>query len=130
MKVVFDTNIYISAIVIPGSQAEKAIRRIAEGKDALFISKPIISEILSVLSKKFSRDSEALSRVAVFLSDLATLVHPAKRIHVIADEPDNRIIECAVSGKADAIVTGDKEMLDLKDYLGIKIITLKEYLSS
>ena len=130
MKVVFDTNIFISALVIPGGQAEKAIRRITEGKDALLISKPIIGEILSVLSRKFSRDSEALSRVAVFLSDLATIVHPAKRIHVLADEADNRVIECAVGGRADAIVTGDKEMLDLKEYLRIRIISLKEYLSS
>jgi putative PIN family toxin of toxin-antitoxin system len=130
MKVVFDTNIFISALVIPGGQAEKAIRRITEGKDALFISRPIISEILSVLSKKFSRDSEALSRVAVFLSDLAPVVHPVKRINVLADEADNRIIECAVSGQADVIVTGDKKMLDLKEHLGMKIISLKEYLSS
>jgi len=130
MKVVFDTNIFISALVIPGGQAEKAIRRITEGTDTLLISKPIIGEILSVLSRKFSRDSEALSRVAVFLSDLATIVHPAKRIHVLADEADNRVIECAVGGRADAIVTGDKEMLDLKEYLRIRIISLKEYLSS
>ncbi len=130
MKVVFDTNIFISALVIPGGQAKKAMRRITEGQDTLFISKPIIGEILSALSKKFGRDSEALSRLAVFLSDLATLVHPAKRINVLDDEDDNRVIECAVAGKADVIVTGDKEMLDLKDYLGVKIISLKEYLSS
>jgi len=130
MKVVFDTNIFISALVIPGGQAEKAILRITEGKDALLISKPIIGEILSVLSRKFGRDSEALSRVAVFLSDLATIVNPAKRIHVLEDEADNRVIECAVSGRADAIVTGDKEMLDLKEYLRIRIISLKEYLLS
>ncbi|MCL4475287.1 MAG: putative toxin-antitoxin system toxin component, PIN family [Nitrospirae bacterium] len=129
MKVVFDTNIFISALVIPGGQAEKAISRITEGKDILFMSKPIISEILSVLAKKFSRDSEAISRMAVYLSDLATIVHPAKRINVLADKADNRIIECAVSGKADAIVTGDREMLDLKEYLGIRVISLKEYLS-
>ncbi|OGP64108.1 MAG: putative toxin-antitoxin system toxin component, PIN family [Deltaproteobacteria bacterium RBG_16_42_7] len=130
MKVVFDTNIFISALVIPGGHAEKAIHRIAEGKDTLLISKPIIGETLSVLSKKFSRDSEAIGRVAVYLSDLATLVHPTKAVNVLEDESDNRIIECAVSGKADAIVTGDKEMLDLKDHLGIRIISLKEYLSS
>lgn len=130
MKVVFDTNIYISALVVPGGQAEKAIRRITEGKDALFISKPIIGEILSVLSKKFGRDGEALSRVAVFLSDLATIVYPSKRIDVLTDEADKRIIECAVSGKAHVIVTSNKEMLDLKQYLGISIISLEEYLSS
>jgi putative PIN family toxin of toxin-antitoxin system len=130
MKVVFDTNIFISALVIPGGQAERAIRRITEGTDTLLISKPIIGEILSVLSRKFGRDSEALSRVAVFLSDLATIVNPAKRIHVLEDEADNRVIECAVGGRADAIVTGDKEMLDLKEYLRIRIISLKEYLLS
>lgn len=130
MRIVFDTNIYVSALVISGGQAEKAIRRITEGEDVLFISKSIIDEILSVLAKKFGRDGEALSRVAIFLSDLATIVRPLKRVDVLSDEADNRIIECALSGKADAIVTGDKEMLDLREYLGIRIISLKEYLSS
>ncbi len=130
MKVVFDTNIYISALVVQGGQAEKAIRKITEGKDILIISKPIIGEILSVLSRKFSRDSEALSRVAVFLSDLATVIHPSKRINVLKEEADNRVIECAVDGKADVIITGDKEILNLKEYLGVSIISLKEYLLS
>ena len=53
-----------------------------------------------------------------------------KLINVLADEADNWIIECAVSGKADVIVTGDREMLGLKEYLGIRVISLKEYLSS
>jgi putative PIN family toxin of toxin-antitoxin system len=130
MKVVFDTNIFISALVVPGGQAEKAISRITEGKDVLFISMPIISEILSVLSKKFSRDSEAISRVAVYLSDLTVLVYPPKAVNVLEDGSDNRITGCAVSAKADAIVTGDKKMLGLEGYLGIRIISLQEYLSS
>lgn len=128
MKVVFDTNIFISAIVIPGGQAEKAISNMVEGMDTLLISKPIINEVLSVLSRKFSQDSEAVSRVAVYLSELAIIVHPKKAVHVLKDEPDNRILECAISGKADVIVTGDKEMLELDEYSGIKIISLREYL--
>ncbi len=130
MKVVFDTNVFISAIVISGGQSEKAILRIAEGRDSLLISRPIINEILSVLSKKFSRDGEEISRVAVYLADLAKLVHPSKVVNVLRDGPDNRIIECALGGKADVIVTGDKEMLALKEYLGIRIISLKEYLET
>ncbi len=46
------------------------------------------------------------------------------------DEADNRIIECAFGGTADVIVTGDKEMLTLKEYRGTTIISLREYLSS
>ncbi|NUN23896.1 MAG: putative toxin-antitoxin system toxin component, PIN family [Candidatus Jettenia caeni] len=129
MKLVFDSNIFISAFVIPGSKAEKAILRIIEGNDALLISREIIKEVLEVLSTKFHRGREAISHVAVYLSDIAQVVNPTKRIRVFKDDPDNRILECALFGKADAIVTGDKEMLKLKEYKGIKIISLKEYLS-
>lgn len=129
MKLVFDTNIFISAVVIPGSRAEKAILRIIEGGDTLIISREIIKELLDVLSTKFSRDREAISHIAVYLSDVAQVVNPTKRIRILKDDPDNRILECALVGKADAIVTGDKEMLKLKEYKGVKIISLKEYLS-
>lgn len=130
MRLVFDTNIFISAIVIPHSKAEKAILKIIEGIDALIISREIINEVLAVLAAKFNRDREALSHIAIHLSELGQITRPAKRLHVLQDEPDNRIIECALAGKADAIVTGDKEMLKLKEYKGIKIISLKEYLES
>ena len=128
MRVVFDTNIFISAFVIPGSLAEKAILKIIEEEDSLLISAPIIDEILSVLSSKFGRDREGLSHVAVTVSELAELVKPARRIKLLKDEPDNRILECAIYGKADLLVTGDKKILQLGEYKGIKIISLREYL--
>lgn len=128
MKVVFDTNILISAFVIPGSQAEKAVLRIIEGSDVLLLSKGILNELLTVLSTKFSRDKEEISRVAVILSEIAEWVEPSEKIKVLNDDPDNRILECAVSGTADIIVTGDKELLRLRGYEKTKIISLKEYL--
>lgn len=129
MRVVFDSNIFISALVIPGSKAEKAIARIIEGKDRLVLSKAIIDEILFVLARKFSRNREAISHVAVYISDLGEITQPAKKIEVLNDDPDNRILECSLAGKADIIVTGDSEMLKLKEFQGIRIISLKEYLS-
>ena len=96
MRVVFDTNIFISALVIPASLAEKALSRIIEGRDGLVLSKDIIKEVLSVLSLKFGREREALSHVAVVLLDLGKLVRPDHRLRVLSDEPDNRILECAV----------------------------------
>jgi putative PIN family toxin of toxin-antitoxin system len=128
MRVVFDTNIFISAFVIPGSLAEKAVSRIIEGRDELVISPDIIKEALSVLSAKFGREREALSHLAVTLLELGELVRPDQRVRVFKDEPDNRILECAAFGKADLIVTGDKEMLRLKEYMGVKIKSLREYL--
>jgi putative PIN family toxin of toxin-antitoxin system len=128
VRVVFDTNIFISAFAISGSLAERAILKVIEGGDILVISKEIIDEVLSVLSLKFSHDREAVSHVAVILSELGELVKPTRKISIFKDDPDNRILECAIYGKADALVTGDKEMLRLREYSGIKIISLKEYL--
>ena len=128
MRVVFDTNIFVSAFVIPGSLAEKAILKIIEGDDTLLLSKEMLDELLHVLSNKFDRDREEISRLAVILSEMVEWVRPTLRISVLNDEPDNRILECAVSGKADFIVTGDKKMLGLKEYEKTKIISLKAYL--
>lgn len=129
MRLVFDTNIFISALVIPGSRAEKAILRILDGADTLLISKPILDELLSTLARKFSRDPEALSQVAVMMMEMAELVEPRNKVEVFKDDPDNRILECAESGRADVIVTGDKEMLLLKRYQGIQLISLRDYLA-
>lgn len=128
MRVVFDSNVYVSALVLPGSRGEEALERVLDGKDSLLISRPIVDELLGVLARKFSRDPEELSRVALLLADLAELVDPPERIAVLADEPDNRILECALAGRADLVVTGDKQMLSLQRWRGIAIVTLANYL--
>ena len=96
MRVVFDSNILVSGLVFPGKQAEKALLRIIDGRDRLLVSKPIIDELLSVLARKFARDLEALARTAVLIEELGEMIRPKRRIHMLKDEPDNRILECAV----------------------------------
>lgn len=130
MKAVLDTNIFISALALPGGQAEKAVLAAMAGRFDLAISKPIIHEVLGVLARKFARDPEELARVAVFLSELGELVQPRKTLHVLRDEPDNRILECALTAHAKMIVTGDRAMLDLGEYKGIRIVTLREFLGT
>ncbi len=129
MRVVFDTNILISAFVLPGGQGQEALERIAEGVDHLVISKPLLHELLEVLGRKFSRDREALSRVAVFLADLGEMIHPRSKVRILDDEADNRILECAIAGHAEVIVTGDRAMLKHRRYRNIEIISLKSYLA-
>jgi putative PIN family toxin of toxin-antitoxin system len=129
MRVVFDTNILVSAFVTARGRGEAALLRTLEGTDRLLVSKAIIDELLGVLARKFSRDREQLARIAVFLADIGELVDPELKIHRLADDPDNRILECAVDGHADAIVTGDRALLQLKNFEGIPIPTLKSYLS-
>ena len=128
MKTVFDTNIFVSALAIPGGQAERAIDLVIDAQVGLLISKDIIHELLGVLAQKFSKGAEELSRTAVFLSELGELIVPREKLAVLGDEPDNRILECAVTGDADVIVTGDRAMLELRKYKGIRILSLRQFL--
>lgn len=130
MRVVFDTNILISALLFPGGRGEAALWRIIHGRDELLWSKPILDELLATLARKFSRDAEELARLAVFIGDIATVVHPRRRLAVVKDEPDNRVLECALTGRADAIVTGDRGLLALHQFRGVRLLTLREYLGS
>lgn len=68
--------------------------------------------------------------VAVVLSELGDLVNPTQTINIFKDEPDHRIMECALSGKAEAIVTGDNRMRKVREYMGLRVISPKEYLES
>jgi len=128
MRVVFDTNILVSALVFPGGQGDAALRRIVTGTDQLMMSRAILDELLDVLSRKFARDAEELAHVAVFISELALVVAPRRRLRVVQDDPDNRILECAIAGRAEAIVTGDKALLALKNFRNIPVVTLRTYL--
>ncbi|MDP2706573.1 MAG: putative toxin-antitoxin system toxin component, PIN family [Burkholderiales bacterium] len=129
-RVVFDTNILVSALVFPGGQGEAALRRIIAETDQLVLSRPIVDELLDVLARKFARDAEELAHVAVFVTELAAIVAPKRRLRVVKDDPDNRILECAVAGRAEVIVTGDKALLALKSYEKTRIVTLREYLGT
>jgi putative PIN family toxin of toxin-antitoxin system len=128
VRVVFDTNVLISAFGLPGGVADAAIRRIVSGSDRLIISKAIIDEFLGVLARKFSRDPEALARIALFLTDLAEVVRSRRRLRVLHDDADNRILECAIAGRAELIVTGDRAMLRLGHIEQVSIVTLRRYL--
>ena len=128
MNAVFDTNIFVSALAIPGGQAERAIDLVIDARVNLCLSKEIIHEVLGVLAQKFSKGPEELSRTAVFLSELAELIVPRKKLAVLDDEPDNRILECAVTGHADVVVTGDRAMLNLKKYREIRMLSLRQFL--
>ena len=129
MRVVFDTNVLVAALVFPGGRGEAALQRVLEEKDLLILSKPVVDELLEVLARKFSRDAEELARVAVFLWEVGVVVKPRRVLHVLEDEPDNRILECALAGRADAIVTGDRAFRDLHEFRGVRIVSLNEYLN-
>ena len=129
-RVVLDTNVYISAL-LRGRKPEIILRLSSAPykRYDLFTSQAILDEIDRVLREKFHWRPEDRNLHTSRISKWADVVKPTKRISAIAhDEPDNRILECALKAKADYIVSGDSDLLDLKEYEGIKIITPAQFL--
>ncbi|MGH3088336.1 MAG: putative toxin-antitoxin system toxin component, PIN family [Rubrobacteraceae bacterium] len=129
MRIVFDTNVYISAIAFARSKSALAFGLAHRGAFELAASEEIVAELVGKLAEpKFGFSDAKLKDAEHALRGIATLVRPATRLSVLEDEPDNRILECAIEAGASAIVTGDKELLALKKYEGIGIMTVAELL--
>ena len=124
MRVVFDTNIFISAFVIPGSRAEEAYLRALKRDFSLYSSAAILTETVQKLREKFGWEEEKITPLLRSIARVAVIIKTHPHLHLLADEPDNRILECAMVGKVDLIVTGDKHLLSLKHFQNIPIITL------
>ena len=128
MKVVFDTNVYVSAFLLPGSLAEDAFLRVQRRQATLFTSVPILTETADVFRTKFHQAEEDVVAVLRLIGRAATIVKPSVRIMVLVDLPDNRILECAVEAAADLIVTGDHHLLRLKTYQDVAIVRVADFL--
>ena len=124
MKVVFDTNIYISAFVIPGGNAEKAYLHAIEGDFELCTSVAILTELARKLDEKFGWGKREIAQLITSISNVATVLKTAPWLKVLSDDPDNRILECALKAEANFLVTGDKHLLKLRSYENCKIIKL------
>jgi len=128
IRVVPDTNIIISSIFWRGPP-HRLIRVGIEGKCLMIISLGIINESTDRLSEKFEVPEDKIETELRILLEFCHVVNPAVSVNVVKDDPsDNKIIECALEGKADYIVTGDSHLLDLEEYGGIKIVTAKQML--
>lgn len=128
MKVVFDTNVYVSAFLISGSLAEDALFRVQRKHATLFASIPILTETARVFRTKFHQDEEDVTAALKLIGRASTIVKPSIRIMVLEDIPDNRILECALEAAADLIVTGDRHLLRLKTFQDVAIIRVTDFL--
>jgi putative PIN family toxin of toxin-antitoxin system len=112
MRVVLDTNVLISALAFPGSKPDQILERVRRGELQLILSPFILAETQRILVSKLGVAAGTATALIRSLTDLAEVVHPAKRVHLVkAKEDDNRILECAVVGEADVLVTEDKAHL-------------------
>jgi putative PIN family toxin of toxin-antitoxin system len=129
MNIVPDANIYISAFLWGGNPG-KVLQRALDGKDDLYITKDILDEIQDVLFRpKFHLDEMQIDYYVKLIEGIANRVIPKMKIeNVCRDVDDNKYIECALESEVNYIISGDTDLLVLKEYNRIKIITAKEYL--
>jgi len=128
MRVVFDTNVFISAFVVPGSQGERAFVLALRRRFELFTSVPILTETAGRLRAKFDQTEDDVKEALRRIGRIATIVKPGRRLNVLSDAADNRILECAVEAAADVVVTGDRQLLRLRRLDRVSIVRLADFL--
>ncbi len=126
-RVVCDTNILVWAFVFPAGSPEQVVRLARLGQVEMFLSPPILEELARVLRQKFGYTQPEVRQRVSSLRSLAQVVDPRFSVTAIhADEPDNRILECALEARADFIVSGDKHLLTLPEFEGIPVVKAAE----
>lgn len=129
MLIVIDSNVWISAIVFGGTP-RRLIEKIVRDGDSIVVSEEIFTEVRRVLSVKFNdfkadfENLKAILQLYIIKVDLGQI-----RISVCRDEDDNRVIETAIIGQAEVIVTGDKDSLVLLEYDEITIQKPTDFLN-
>jgi putative PIN family toxin of toxin-antitoxin system len=126
MRVVLDTNVIVAAFATRGLCAE--IFEVCLTGHSIIISEHILSEIQKTLIEKIHLPKGIVQNIRDYLKNIAELFEPEQiDKSVCRDKNDNKIIGAAVSGNADFIITGDNDLLVLKKYRGIAIITPREF---
>ena len=128
MKVVYDTNVFVSAFIVSGSKGEDALLLAQRRKVDLYSSVPILTETARILRTKFDQSENDITAALKIMGRAATIVRPSRTVIVLEDVPDNRILECATTAEADLIVTGDHHLLDIREFEGIPIVRLADFL--
>jgi uncharacterized protein len=124
-RIVLDTNIIISALLFGGTPRKIFLKALK--KDFVCVTSPtLLAELADILSKKFDFSKDKIEIIQRKLQKKFFIVSPTISIHILADEPDNRVLEAAVAGKCDIIVTGDRKLLEQKIYKGIRIMTVQK----
>jgi putative PIN family toxin of toxin-antitoxin system len=122
-----DTNVYISALNF-GGRPLQFLELARRGQIRLCISEPILTELIGVLRDKFGWDEEHLRQAEQELRTFTEIVTPTRKLSVVSDEPDNRILECTAAARFDFVVSGDQHLLRLSSFEGIPIVTVTEFL--
>lgn len=127
-RVVADTNVLISALQfggLPGTFLAQAFAR----NFTLVTSPVLLDELDEKLRSKFKASDADAAAIRQKLEAAAIVVSPIIVLQVIPDDPDdNRVLECAITGQAHVVVSGDRDLLRLGSHADIPVLTVRQFL--
>jgi putative PIN family toxin of toxin-antitoxin system len=130
-RIIVDTNVLISALIQRSYPNFIIYNYVLENLVKVCISEELFDEYLDVLNRpKFYKYPDFISKGEFVLAQLETKAskfYPTKRLDVLTDGSDNRLLELAVESKADFIITGNTSDFTMSEFQGTKIVTPNEY---
>jgi putative PIN family toxin of toxin-antitoxin system len=125
MRVVFDTNVFISGLNFGGKPAI-VLQMAAKAECTLITSEDILQEIEDVLLRKFLWSTGNVAATLIGIRAMADVVRPDIVLSDCEDPDDNRILEAAIAGVVACIVSGDRHLLRMKVFRGIEIVNVND----
>jgi uncharacterized protein len=131
IKVVIDTNVFISSFF--GGNPRKIIRLWEKGEIVLCLSRLIVDEYVAVLRRLGMNNERELTELLKLFAQGFHVLFAGKtpKLQVVEKDPDdNKFIECAVALNCEFIISGDKHLKSIQNYMGIRIVSPTEFLES
>ncbi len=131
MRVVIDTNIFVSSFF--GGNPRKIIDLWKKGEISLCLSRDVLDEYIDVLQRMGLGDEKEMEELLSLFAKGINIIFTTKtpKIKAVQEDPeDDKFIECAMALKAEFIITGDKALRAIDEYMGIKILTPQQFLKT
>lgn len=135
MRAVVDTNILIRALIKPLGTVGPVIRRLRDGDYTLVYSTPLLDELIEKLAlprirEKYQLAEPDLEALVTLITLRGELVRPERKVKVCRDPEDDMLIEAALAGGAEYVVTGDEDLLTLKRFETVRFVTPRRFLAA
>jgi putative PIN family toxin of toxin-antitoxin system len=132
IRAVIDTNVLVSGLIKPDGPTGAILQDLRQGRFTVVFSSGLLQELVSVLtypklSKKYRLDRSAMEAFLALLALRGDIVIPGPRVRVCRDPDDDALFEAAIAGRADYIISGDSDVLAIKQYEGIGILSPRAF---
>lgn len=126
MRVLLDTNVLVSAVLF-GGLPRRLLQRALRGEFEVVTSPRLMAEFEEILTARFGLPAEIAEAARSEYEQVALLVRPRRVPRVVRDPDDNEVLAAAMSGDAGLIVTGDRDLLVLREHDGRRILTPRQF---